>query len=249
MTKAIFDIYSHYYDLLYKDKNYLHEVKYIKDLLRHHGISKGNILEFGSGTGKHGYLLGKKGYNVHGVELSKDMVSRIKTHSKFKCQQGDIAKVNIDKSFDAVISLFHVISYQTTDNQIKAVFENASNHLTNDGLFIFDIWYSPAVNYKKPSVRVKRVKNNKYSIIRIAEPQCYPNNNLVDVEYTFFVKKLDDNLITQFEEHHSLRHFSISEIDELAQLYDFKRVDAQEFITKKNPSRDTWGICITLKKN
>jgi SAM-dependent methyltransferase len=245
----MFNIYGEYYDLFYQEKDYKQETDYIIDLLSKHKILNGNILEFGSGTGKHGCLLGESGFTVHGIELSNEMVVRAKKHPKFICQQGDIAKVRINKSFDAVISLFHVISYQTTDNQIKAVFENASNHLTNDGLFIFDIWYSPAVNYKKPSVRVKRVKNNKYSIIRIAEPQCYPNNNLVDVEYTFFVKKLDDNLITQFEEHHSLRHFSISEIDELAQLYDFKRVDAQEFITKKNPSRDTWGICITLKKN
>lgn len=248
MAKAIFDIYSHYYDLLYKDKNYLDEVKYIKDLLCHHGILKGNILEFGSGTGKHGYLLGKKGYNVHGVELSKDMVSRIKTHSKFKCQQGDIAKVKINKSFDAVISLFHVISYQISNDQIKSVFKNAAKHLSTDGIFIFDIWYSPAVNYQKPSVRVKRFKNKQTNIVRIAEPNYNPNENLVDVNYTFFVKNLVTGFTDSFRETHSMRHFSLPEIDILAEMSDFQRVDAHEFLSKKSPSENSWGVCIILKK-
>jgi SAM-dependent methyltransferase len=245
----MFNIYSEYYDLLYQEKDYQKETNYIIDLLSKHKILNSSILEFGSGTGKHGLLLSQKGYSVHGVELSKDMVRRAKKHPKFTCQQGDIAKVKIDKSFGVVISLFHVMSYQTTNNQIKAVFENASNHLSSNGLFIFDIWYSPAVSYQKPAVRVKRVKNDKLKIIRIAEPKCYPNKNLVDVEYTFFVKNLDDNLITEFKENHSLRHFSISEIDNFAKTYNFKRIDAHEYITKKKPSKDTWGVCIILKKN
>ena len=205
-------------------------------------------MEFGSGTGKHGCLLGEKGYNVHGIELSSDMVAKAKKHSKFTCQQGDIAKVKLDKSFDAVISLFHVISYQTSNNQIKSVFKNAADHLSTGGLFIFDIWYSPAVHYQRTSVRIKRFNNDEFSIVRVAEPDNYPNENLIKVNYNFFVKNLHDNSTTQFKETHSMRHFSIPEIDILAEISGFQRLDAQEFLTKKTPSENTWGVCVTLKK-
>ena len=244
----MFNNYSNYYDLFYQDKNYQKETDYIVDLLSKYKISNGNILEFGSGTGKHGYLLGKLGYNVHGIELSSDMVAKAKINSTFTCQKGDIAKVKLDKTFDAVISLFHVISYQTSNNQIKSVFENAAYHLPLGGLFIFDIWYSPAVHYQQPSIRKKHFKNDEISITRVAEPNYYPNENLVDVNYTFFVKSLSDNSTTQFKETHSMRHFSLPEIDILAEMYNFKRIDAQEFLTKKSPSENTWGVCITLKK-
>ncbi len=245
----MFNNYSNYYDLFYQDKEYEKETDFIINLLKKYKISNGNILEFGSGTGKHGCLLGKRGYNVHGIELSFDMVARAETHPKFTCQQGDIAKVRLDQSFDAVISLFHVISYQTSNSQIKSVFENAANHLSPGGLFIFDIWYSPAVHHQQPSVRIKRFENNELSVVRIAEPDYSPNENLVNVNYTFFVKNLHDKSITEFKEIHPMRHFSIPEIDILAKKYDFQRIDAQEFITKKNPSKNTWGVCITLKKN
>ncbi len=244
----MFNKYSDYYDFFYEDKEYHKEADYILDLLKKNKILGGNILEFGSGTGKHGYLLAEKGFKIHGIELSSDMVAKHKKHPNFTCQQGDIAKVKLEKSFDAIISLFHVISYQTNNYQIKSVFENASNHLSANGLFIFDVWYSPAVNYQQPSIRVKRFENEEISIVRVAEPNHNPNKNLVDVNYTFFTKNLKNGSSNQFKETHSMRYFSIPEIDILAEMYDFKTINAEEFLTKKIPSKNTWGVCFTLQK-
>ena len=71
---------------------------------------------------------------------------------------------------------------------------------------------------------------------------------MIKVNYNFFVKNLYDNSTTQFKETHSMRHFSIPEIDILAEISGFQRLDAQEFLTKKIPSENTWGVCVTLKK-
>jgi SAM-dependent methyltransferase len=242
----MFNNYSRYYDFFYQDKDYEKESSYVANLLKKYEISNGHILEFGSGTGKHAYLLCEKGYNVHGIELRTEMIARAKTHINFTCQQGDITKIILDRSFDAVISLFHVISYQTKNSQIKAVFKNAAKHLLTGGLFIFDAWYSPAVHYLQPSIKIKRFKNDQVSIVRIAEPDYYPNENLVDVNYTFFLKS--HNSSNQFKETHTMRHFSIPEIDFLADMYGFQRIEAHEFVTKKNPSENTWGVCFILKK-
>tara|TARA_Y100000768_G_scaffold383586_1_gene366029 strand:- start:6125 stop:6862 length:738 start_codon:yes stop_codon:yes gene_type:complete len=244
----MFDKYSDYYDFFYEDKDYQKESAYILNLLNKNHIFEGNILEFGSGTGKHGYLLAEKGFKIHGIELSSEMVAKHKKHPNFTCQQGDITKVKLEKTYDAIISLFHVMSYQTTNSQIKSVFENASKHLPTNGLFIFDIWYSPAVNYQQPSVRVKRFENEEINIIRFAEPDYHANENLVDVKYTFIIKNLKNKLSDQFNETHTMRHFSIPEIDILAELYNFKRIHAEEFLTKKIPSKNTWGVCLTLQK-
>ena len=70
-----FNSYSHYYDLLYQDKDYHSEAAYIDSLLKKYAISQSNILEFGSGTGIHAGYLCELGYLVHGVELSSEMVS------------------------------------------------------------------------------------------------------------------------------------------------------------------------------
>ena len=52
-SPELFQGYSQYYDLLYRDKDYEREAAYIDALLRRHGVLGKNILELGSGTGRH----------------------------------------------------------------------------------------------------------------------------------------------------------------------------------------------------
>ena len=123
MSNGIFDYYGDYYDLIYKDKNYLKETKYLSQLLKNfHQKKHLDILEFGSGTGKHGNLFAKLGHKVHGIELSQKMVSRSNINNGFTCQQGDITKIKLGRSFDAIMSLFHVVNYQITNKQINSFF-------------------------------------------------------------------------------------------------------------------------------
>jgi SAM-dependent methyltransferase len=248
-TSSVFSAYSRYYDLLYRDKDYVGEADYIQTLLTSLGIAHGNLLEFGSGTGKHGCLLAKRGYHVHGIEKSAEMVAQAMSINGFTCEQGDICTIKLNRTFDAVLSLFHVISYQITNASLNSVFTRASEHLIPGGLFIFDFWYSPAVYSQRPVIRVKRMGDDQVEIIRLAEPVIYSNENRVDVNYTIFARDLSDGSVETTNETHPMRHFSLPEIDLLATTNGFKLIGAEEFITRKSPDEDTWGVCVILKKN
>lgn len=248
MSESIFNAYSRYYDLLYRDKDYAGEAQYIKSLLTRYGIPKGDLLEFGSGTGKHGRLLAAQGYTVHGIERSADMVAEAEAAPGFTCQQGDITLTRMGRPYDAVLSLFHVISYQTSNVQLQAVFANAAAHLNYGGLFIFDFWYSPAVYAQKPLVRVKRMGNDQVEITRIAEPVIHPNENRVDVNYTIYSHELGTGSVQTLQETHPMRHFSLPEIDILAGVHGLEVITAEEFLTGNVPSESTWGVCVILKR-
>ena len=240
--------YSNFYDLLYRDKNYVKEIEYIKIILMRYGIKKGDLLEFGSGTGKHGRLLASSGYNVHGIEYSKEMLAKTKKAKNFYSQQGDITLIKMGRTYDAVLSLFHVISYQVTNAKWQAVFANASDHLEVGGLFLLDFWYSPAVNAQPPTVRIKRMADQHVEITRISEPEVYPNENRVNINYTIFARDLASNLIETFKETHPMRHFSLPELDTLAEVYGFERLQAEEFLTSNIPSNNTFTVFIVLRK-
>lgn len=244
----LFKYYGHYYNLLYKDKNYAKESKYIKHLIDRFGKKKKELLEFGSGTGDHGRYLVKSGFKVHGIEISQEMINLSKKIKGFSCQQGDITKVNMKKTYDCVLSLFHVVNYLNTNKKINAVFYNAANHLNKDGLFIFDFWYTPAVIKQKPGIRIKRSKNKKVKITRIAEPKIYHDQSRVDVKYNFFLQNLNNGLINFFEEVHPLRHFNLIELKEIGKKNNFKLVNSEEFITGAKLSDQTWSACVVFKK-
>lgn len=247
-SDAVFDAYSRYYDLLYRDKDYAAEVDYICSLLNRYGVRGRDILEFGSGTGKHGRLLAKRGYKVLGIERSAEMVAQAAECEGFACRQGDICTVHLGRTFDAVLSLFHVVSYQVTNAAVQAVFARAAEHLSRGGLFIFDVWYSPAVYALRPEVRVKRMSDSTVEITRIAEPIIYPNENRVDVNYTIFAKDRISGSVQTLSETHPMRHFSLPELDLVAEQTGFERLAAEEFLTGNTPGEDTWGVCVVLRR-
>ena len=243
-----FELYSGYYDLLYGDKDYAVEADYVSKHLIAELTTTADILEFGSGTGRHARALTDFGHNVHGVELSASMVEASNIVDGFTCQQGDMTTVRLERTYDAVIALFHVLSYQITNYQLQSTFANAARHLNIGGLFIFDFWYSPAVYAQRPSVRIKRASDQNILLTRIAEPVVFPNESRVDVHYEFFVQKKSSAVITSFKETHCMRHFSLRELDFLATNNGFERITTEELISGRAPSEETWGVCTVMKK-
>lgn len=243
-----FDAYGRYYDLCYRDKDYAAEVEYLDRLLQRHAVSGRELIEFGSGTGKHGRLLAQRGYKVVGIERSAEMVARAQRVAGFESRQGDIREVRLGRTFDAVLSLFHVVSYQTSNGDVQAVFARAAEHLRPGGLFVFDVWYSPAVHAQRPEVRIKRLSDGPLQFTRLAEPAIHANENRVDVHYTIIARDTVSGECQEFTEVHPMRHFSLPELDLFAQGAGFERVCAEGFLDGGAPGPSTWGLCVVLRK-
>jgi SAM-dependent methyltransferase len=241
---------SAYYDLLYNDKKYKDEAEYVSKQIKKYNQEAISILSLGCGTGKHDFELADRHYKVTGVDISPQMISIAnakKGNRNIRFIQGDIGTVRIAEKFDVIISLFHVLCYQITDKDIDAAFKTAKYHLDNGGLFIFDVWHSPAVNKQQPIVRIKRMNNQDISVVRIAEPVIHQERHVVDVNYEILIENLEDHSLTRVNEVHSVRHFSSSEIILLAEKNGFNVLRSEEFLTGKTPSEDTWGVCYILK--
>lgn len=245
-----FNDYSKYYDLLYKDKDYTNEVKYINNLLTTHCENVHNILDLGCGTGKHALLLASEGYEVTGVDLSTQMIKIAQENQTANVNffHGDVRNYRTDTIFDAVISLFHVMSYQVTNDDIKNALKTAYHHLKADGTFIFDCWYGPAVLTDKPVCRVKNFQNEYLRIVRIAEPVIFPNENYVEVNYHLFIKDLVGKQDFEIIEQHNMRYLFFLEILELASSVGFSVQKAYKWMTFDNPDASSWNVVFILKK-
>ena len=252
----VFGNYARYYDLLYRDKNYSGEAQFIHELLRNYAPRTKSIIELGCGTGAHAVLLAKAGYQVHGVDLSAEMLQRATERqchlptelaSRLEFSPGDIRTIRLNQQFDAVISLFHVISYQTTNEDLQAAFATVKAHLKPGGVFIFDCWYGPAVLSDRPGVRVKRLEDEEISVIRIADALTYPNENLVDVHYQVFIKQKNTGTVEELQETHRMRYLFKPEIKLLLTQSGLEYVDSREWMTNREPGFDTWGIYFVVK--
>ena len=249
--EAIFDVYAGYYDLLYRDKDYDGEALFVNGLLRKQAPEAARLLELGCGTGIHAGKLAALGYSVHGIDISRAMLEQAKERLKSLPEEhsrrlsfayGDIREFHHDGSFDAAISLFHVMSYQTHNDDLTRAFAGVKQHINPKGVFIFDCWYGPAVLNDPPVVRVKRMENNQIEAVRIAEPEILPNENRVNVHYQVFIKNKATGKIEIFKETHKVRYLFMPEIEQLCKAVGFALIDAREWMTDKEPGMDTWGV-------
>ena len=259
---SAFNAYSKYYDLLYKDKDYSGEAEYIHNLIQKYAPGAKSILNLGCGTGRHDIFLAEKGYTITGVDISEDMISIARTNLStttnsanktnstcptFLCD--DIRTVRLYSKFDAVISLFHVMSYQTTDSDLQETFTTARAHLNPDGLFIFDCWYGPAVLSDRPQVRIKRMENDEIEVTRIAEPFIHANSNIVTVNYEILIRDKEKDSMEIIKETHRMRYLFYPELKFMLKAAAFAIVDSLKWMTFKRPlGFDSWsGVFITRK--
>lgn len=246
-----FDIYSKYYDLLYKDKNYQQEAEYVFATLSKLQPYINDVLELGCGSGNHAAWLTKKGWKITGIEQSESMVdcAQAKNIPNFQPIIGDISNFTFGKRFDAAISLFHVISYLNNNEAILNCFRCVNKHLNLEGLFLFDVWFTPGVYSLKPETRIKRMEDTNIEVTRLTESVIHHDTNVVDVHFQVMVRNKSTNEWSTFNELHHMRHFSIPEIEMIAHSTGFEVINAEEFVTHRKPSDNTWAICFTLRKN
>jgi SAM-dependent methyltransferase len=244
-----FEKYARFYELFNQEKDYEAEVDYIIGLITQYAPgAPRSVLELGMGTGGHARILQEKGFEVTGIERSAEM-ERLARENGVECVLGDISQADLEREFDVVISLFHVISYLTGQDDLGNTFRLTNRHLKNGGLFIFDTWFTDAVEIQKPERREKTVEFEGFKVKRVAEPVSYQDRKLVEVEYKFSLIGPDEVEIDSWLESHPMRHFSIAEIETLAKSNGFELLKVEEFISGAVPSDKTWGVCFILIKS
>ena len=253
---TVFAGYSRYYDLLYRDKDYAGEARYVADILRRHAPSATTILEIGSGTGAHAAQFAQLGFDVVGVDLSEGMLEaaearRAELHRELAARmsfaRGDARSVRIGRHFDAVISLFHVMSYQTSNADLAAAFSTAREHLSPGGVFLFDCWYGPAVIRQWPSETVKNLSDDATQVSRVARPVIHATRNVVDVNYSVTVTDRITGASETLQETHEMRYLFSPEIELLLAGSGMTLVESRGWMTDRAPGFDTWGACFVAR--
>lgn len=248
---AFVDI-SYLYDIFYLKKDYLSECKYICKLASIEEKFHASILDLGSGTGGHDLFLAQQGYRVTGVDLSEEMIHQaiqknLTAHLAIDFIQGDIRTIRLQQKFDLVISMFAVMSYQTSNEDVKAALQTARIHLEPGGLFIFDAWYGPAVLRQLPETRIKEFDSGEDRILRIAVPEINTLENKVIVHFQI-LRLRSSQVIEEIREDHPMRYFFAPEIEKYASETDFKVVKVCPFMdATRTPETRDWNVTWVLK--
>ena len=212
-----FQDYAYYYNAFYKDKDYAMEAAQIDELIKRYGSNVHTVINYGCGTGRHDIELSKLGYSCTDIRTYEPV-----------------------KKYDAVISLFHVMSYQNTNKDILSAFQSARKSLEKGGLFLFDSWYGPGVLTDPPVVRVKETEDEQYRLVRVARPVMYDKRNVVDVCYEVLVIDKKTNVTKTINEVHSMRYFFKPELEMFLQQAGFELVTNLDCNSLQQTTFNSW---------
>lgn len=245
--------YAEAYDYLYQDKNYEKECDFIEKVFKKFTKRVKTILDLGCGTGGHALILTQRGYQAVGVDRSKEMLDIAKRKAQeadlaIEFIEEDITNLKLRKKFDAVISMFAVMSYQTSNSALSGVCKVAREHLKGGGLFLFDCWHGPAVLVEKPDVRIKEVNlNEKEKIIRFTEPILNILNHTVETRFKVWKIK-EGHLLEETNESHLMRFLFPQEVRYFLEVAGFQDVKFCPFLElEKVLAENDWNMAVIAK--
>lgn len=245
-----FGEYASLYNLMYREKVYGEEADFVISELSAYKEPIVNLLDLGCGTGTHALRFAETGRKVCGVDISAEMLNFARRSlaavapdvaGKVRLELSDIRNLSVDATFDAAVSLFHVMSYQTRDEDVSAAIASARRHLATGSPFLFDFWHGPAVVKSGPVVRCKEAEDESVRVMRIATPSWQREQNRVDVAYHFTVHDKSTGAQCEFDEIHSMRYFFPTEMEQALQRGGFRVVKCAEWLTGQRATEDSFS--------
>lgn len=251
-----FERSADFYDDLYESKDYAAEADYVDALIQKYLPGAKSVLDLGCGTGRHALKFAERGYSVVGVDRIPEMIAKAQGHreqlspqlqERMALKHGDIRDFRIDRQFDAVVALFHVISYQVSNDDLLAAIVTSKKHLRDNGVFIFDCWYGPGVLTDPPTKRVRTLSCGSNQLTRLADPVMRVNENAIEVNYRFELKDKLSGKCSEFHEKHVMRYFFVPELFLALRFEQLKPLAVTEWLSQREPGRGTWSVAVIAK--
>jgi SAM-dependent methyltransferase len=102
----------------------------------------GPVLELGIGTGRVALALASRGIDVHGIELSKAMATRLRAKpgaERIGITIGDFATAEVPGRYTLAYLVYNTIMNLTTQQAQVACFRNVARHLEPGGHFVIEV--------------------------------------------------------------------------------------------------------------
>jgi SAM-dependent methyltransferase len=244
--------YARAYDSLYVKKDYAAESLFVlQRLAKFSPTSVRNVVDLGCGTGQHDVEFAKAGFEVTGLDLSNDMVALANQRrdaagpvlkKRLTFLQGDARSVRLDYKVDAVVALFHVMSYMAREGDFEAALRSARFHLKSSGIFMFDFWHGPAVIADPPERRERLAVADDVRIKRITTPDWDADKQIVHIRYDIEKTNIASNVVEVDTETHVLRYFFETEIKAMLSQTGFELVEFAEWLTQGVPTPKSFGV-------
>lgn len=246
----VFSEYAHHYDVYYADKDYGAEVDFVVALAARFTDAPKTLLDMGCGTGRHLAEFVKRDLTCDGFDLSEDMLAQARERlsgESVELAPGSLVTFENAKQYDLVVSMFAVVGYLITNEDLVAGLRTARKHLRPGGIFIFDNWFGPAVLAQRPKERRHEYQDGADTIVRAVTPELDPVGQNVTVNYEVTVSR-NGQTAKQTQEAHCMRYMFVQEMALATDAAGLELVHSCPFMEPDGTlSTETWNVTFVAR--
>ena len=206
---------SKYYHILYKNRDHKEAVFFLDNIIKNININNGRILDVACGKGRHAKYLNHLGFNVTGIDLSKNSIefANKDSNENLKYFVHDMRSVFKKNHFDLVTNLFTSFGYFENQEDEQTTINAMSNNLKEGGLLLIDF-----MNVKKVISSLVKSESKEIDGIKFLIERKYDENHIIK---KIIIKDKDSDL--NFQE--KVRALTLYDFDVMLKKANMKIVD------------------------
>ena len=240
--------FAEVYDQLMDNVDYGKWADYYVRLLSIYGIKEGKICECACGTGNLTIPLSQAGFQITGVDLSREMLwiaaqKARKQGLAIPFVQQDMKSLNLHRPMDAVLATCDGVNYLLTEEELERFFRCAWRAVRPGGAFIFDV----STPYRlKEQLCGGLICEDRENITYIWQNRFLGKRNVVKMDLCFFLKEKDGRY-RRTEEHQEQRVWDLQTLKGLLLQVGFRGVCAygNGSLNTARESDERWHIAAT----
>lgn len=240
--------FAEIYDDLMNDVNYESWADYYSRLLSIYGIRGGKICECACGTGSLTMPLQRRGFQMTGVDLSREMLWQAaqkarKSGLSIPFVQQDMRALNLHRPVDGVLATCDGVNYLLTEEDLMSFFRAAKRSLLPGGALIFDV----STPYKLKNILCAGLMcEDREDVTYMWQNSWHERSQTVDLDLCFFIKE-QDGRYRRMEEHQRQRAWSADALKEILWKAGFRAVCLYSGTTLNAAKEDDqrWHIAAT----
>ncbi|MEM0481171.1 MAG: class I SAM-dependent methyltransferase [Candidatus Aenigmatarchaeota archaeon] len=245
--------FAKYYDIIFQFRDIKKECDFLEYCFKNFAERKvKKILDLACGTGSHAIELAKRGYDVVGIDINKDMLNLAKQKAKnlkIRFFKADISNFNLKEKFDAAICMNDSINYLTSNEKLIKHFNLVYKHLNKRGIYIIETFHPKEIlGFQKVTLDSWKEKRGNIEVkIDYKELEFDWNNQILKRKWKFEIK--EGNKRKAIEEIFEHRVIFPQEFYLFSKLSKFKLIKLfGDFFKEIDNTKNSWRIIVVLRK-
>ncbi len=199
---------SPFYHQLYKERDYSEATYFMNNLVSHLKIPKDTtILDLACGRGRHSLYLSKIGYNVTGIDISKENIAEAKKNQSDRLNYiiHDMRQP-LSYQFDLILNLFTSFGYYYNDIDNLHIIRSIKCNLNITGKAVIDFFNVDYVLNNLIEHEEKVIDETKFTINRylvdnllVKDIKIESNNKLYEFQEKVKAYRIED-FLSMFKE-------------------------------------------------